>query len=77
MHSRHLPNKDGLSCAVDLVAMIDGKLSWAQGQEETVFGAIAVRVKKAAEDLKIPVEWGGDWNWKDWGHFQLPWATYP
>lgn len=78
MHSRHLPNKDGVACAVDVAAIIDGKVSFAAGHEAAVFGAIARQIKYAAAQLKIPVEWGGDWRtFKDWGHFQLPWTTYP
>lgn len=79
MHSRHLADPiDGLSRAVDVAAMIDGKLSFAPGQEKAVFGAIADQILAAAQALAIPVEWGGDWKtFKDWGHFQLPWKEYP
>jgi peptidoglycan LD-endopeptidase CwlK len=78
MHSRHLPNAAGLSCAVDVAALIDGAVSFAPGREAEVFGAIAVEIKSAAAALSIPVEWGGDWRtFKDWGHFQLPWEKYP
>lgn len=87
LHSRHLPNKDGLSCAVDVAALMGGKISFATGYEPEVFGAIAAQIKAAAEALKIPLQWGGDpigaWvpgvvsTFRDWGHFQLPWAEYP
>lgn len=78
MHSRHLPNKDGLSCAVDLTPLILGKLSFAPGREAPVYGAISVQMHRAAARLLVPIEWGGDWHsWKDWGHFQLPWKDYP
>lgn len=78
MHSRHLPNKKGLSCAVDVAAIIKGKLSFAPGLEASVFGAIAHEVMLAARVQNVPVEWGGNWNhFKDWGHFQLPWEPYP
>lgn len=78
MHSRHLPNKQGLACAVDLMAMIAGKGSFAPGREAEVFGRIAEAVKAAAHAEAVPIEWGGDWHsFKDWGHFQLPWAAYP
>lgn len=94
-HSRHLPDKryanaanpDGLACAVDVAAMIDGKVSFAPGQEAQVFGHIAVEVKAAADALHVPIQWGGDpigaWipgvvsHFRDWGHFQLPWGVYP
>lgn len=78
LHSRHLPNKDGVSCAVDVAALIGGKVSFAPGREADVFGKIADQVKRAASSLLIPVEWGGDWHtFKDWSHIQLPWHQYP
>lgn len=78
MHSRHLPNKDGLSCAVDVAALIGGKLSFAPGHEAEVFGKIATQIKRAASSLLIPIDWGGDWlKFKDWGHWELPWHQYP
>lgn len=86
MHSRHLPNAAGVSCAVDVVHLDDGRVDWAAGHEGKIFGAIAVNVLIAARECKVPVEWGGSWDqtadpshatWHDWGHFQLPWAVYP
>lgn len=79
MHSRHLPNAEGLACAVDVCALdTHGQLDWAAGREAEVFGKIAEQVKASAADLHLPVEWGGDWHsFKDWGHFQLPWKDYP
>lgn len=77
LHSRHLPNKDGLSCAVDVAALVLGKLSFAPGDEAEVFGNIARQIKTSAKELNIEVQWGGDWiTFKDWGHFQLPWELY-
>lgn len=88
MHSRHFARAlTGLAAAVDVVALIDGKVDFAAGREEEVFGAIAEQVKTAAAALSIPLQWGGDpvgaWvpgavsHFQDWGHFQLPWAEYP
>jgi peptidoglycan L-alanyl-D-glutamate endopeptidase CwlK len=78
MHSRHLPNKDGLACAVDVAAMNDGHIDWAKGKEQQIYGQIWAQIKEAADNLGIPVEWGGDWQtFKDWGHIQLPWKDYP
>ena len=79
MHSRHLPSThDGLACAVDVAALEDGEVSFAHGREAAVFGAIAEQIKASADALGTPIEWGGDWHsFKDWGHFQLPWATNP
>ena len=78
MHSRHLANADGFSCAVDVTPLIAGVLSFAQGHEAAIYGAVAAQIKAAAAALNIPIEWGGDWKtFKDWGHFQLPWKVYP
>ncbi len=87
MHSRHLPDCHGLSCAVDVYALIDGKASDAKGHEREVFGEIAKQILAAADALKIPLMWGGSdvgaWvegqvsHFHDWGHFQLPEKYYP
>ncbi|MBO0346023.1 peptidoglycan-binding protein [Roseibium sp. CAU 1637] len=35
-------------------------------------------MKQAADELGVPVEWGGDWrSFFDGPHFQLPWPAYP
>lgn len=73
LHSRHLPNAQGLACAVDVAALADGHVSW----DPLLYQAIARAMKAAANELDVPLEWGGDWRTlKDWGHFQLPWAQY-
>lgn len=78
MHSRHLANKQGMACAVDITPLDHGKLSFEAGHEAHFYGAIAIAIGAAAHALNIPVEWGGDWKtFHDWGHFQLPWAKYP
>lgn len=78
MHSRHLPNKDGLACAVDVAALTDGKVNFAPGHEDEVFGKIAGQIETSAKANKVPITWGGDWHsFHDFGHFELPWAQYP
>ena len=78
MHSRHLPHQgDGLSRAVDVAALIDGKISWAPGREEEVYGQIWKQISESADKLKIAVTWGGSWKtFKDWGHIELSWKVY-
>lgn len=74
MKSRHIPAPNGLAHAVDLVVMISGKPVWA----EALYHQLADIVKKAARELGVPIEWGGDWkSFFDGPHFQLPWASYP
>lgn len=87
MHSRHLPDCNHLSAAVDVAALIDGKVSFAPGKEKEIFGQIAAQIQTAADILKIQIQWGGAdvgaWtpgavsHFHDWGHFQLPWKEYP
>lgn len=68
MNSNHLPQKDGFAHAVDLVALVDGKARW----DWPLYDKIAVAMKKAAKELGVPLEWGGDWkSFKDGPHFQL------
>ena len=69
LKSRHL---DGH--AVDLGAWVDEQVDWSW----PLYGKIAGAMKTAAAELKIPIEWGGDWTtFKDGPHFQLPWKDYP
>ncbi len=63
-----------MACAIDVAAISEGHISW----NPLLYQTIAAAMKAAANELDIPVEWGGDWTtFKDLGHFQLPWAAYP
>ena len=74
MNSRHLPSSDGFVRALDICFFIDGKISW----KPSLYKTFADIMKAAAKELKIPIEWGGDWRtFKDGPHFQLPWKQYP
>ena len=70
MNSRHLTGH-----AVDLAPIdAEGEISW----DWPLYHRLAPVVKKAAEELGIAVEWGGDWrNFRDGPHWQLPWTEYP
>jgi len=69
MRSRHLTGH-----AVDLAAVIDGEVRW----DWPLYAKIAKAVKQAAAEVKVPIEWGGDWRtFKDGPHWQLPWKNYP
>ena len=69
LKSRHLTGH-----AVDLGAWVDDQVDWSW----PLYDKIAKAMKTAAADLKIPLEWGGDWKqFKDGPHFQLPWKDYP
>lgn len=75
MNSRHITSKDGLARAADLVPIDPkGKPIWAW----PVYHLLAPIIKQAAKNVKIPVEWGGDWKKsKDGPHWQLPRKSYP
>jgi len=69
MNSRHLTGH-----AVDLAARIGGEIRW----DWPLYHRIAAAMKTAAKELKIDLEWGGDWRYfKDGPHFQLSKKTYP
>ena len=56
MNSKHLTGD-----AVDLVAFIDGQVSW----ELNVYDNIADAVKRAAIEHDVAVRWGAAWNIPD------------
>ena len=74
LRSRHIPAANGYSHAVDFAMTIKGVPRWDWGLYS---GPLATAVKAAARAEKVPIEWGGDWKFKDGPHFQLPWATHP
>lgn len=71
LNSRHLTGH-----AVDLGAWdgVTNSVVW----DWPAYHIIADAMKKAAKELDIPIEWGGNWrSFKDGPHFQLPWKQYP
>ncbi len=75
LHSRHLLNKQGFGCAVDLAAWVDSAVAYSPLQ---LYDQIVLAMKTAAAAENVPIEAGADWQtFRDYGHFQLPWATYP
>lgn len=69
LDSRHLTGH-----AVDLAPLVDGEVRW----DWPLFYRLAPIVKSAADDLKVTIEWGGDWKrFKDGPHFQLSRKRYP
>jgi peptidoglycan L-alanyl-D-glutamate endopeptidase CwlK len=66
MNSRHLTGH-----AVDLAP-------WPISWDWEYFYPIADAMKAAADEVGVPIEWGGDWkSFPDGPHFQLPWKDYP
>ena len=76
MSSRHVPENNlcKMSCAVDVIALDNGKGTWLLPHYKT----ISDYFKQAAKELGLLVEWGGDWkSFTDGPHFQLPVLNYP
>jgi len=68
LNSRHITGH-----AVDLGAWVDGQVDWSW----PLYHQIAKAMKTAAEELKVPIVWGGDWkSFKDGPHFELPRKVY-
>ena len=69
MKSRHITGH-----AVDLVAYLGQGISW----HGPLYYRISDAMKKAAVELDVNIEWGGDWkSFFDGPHFQLSHGEYP
>jgi peptidoglycan L-alanyl-D-glutamate endopeptidase CwlK len=69
LNSRHLTGH-----AVDVAALVAGKVRW----DWPLYYKLAEAFKRAAEELQVAIEWGGDWKaFKDGPHFQLSAKRYP
>jgi peptidoglycan L-alanyl-D-glutamate endopeptidase CwlK len=67
-YSQTLKSKHLTGHAVDLVAIVDGKVSW----DKEHYPEIAKAMKKAADDQKIKIRWGGEFkSFFDGPHFEL------
>jgi peptidoglycan L-alanyl-D-glutamate endopeptidase CwlK len=61
MNSKHLPQSDGYSHAVDVVAYIGRNISW----ELNLYDNIADAFKQAAQEKGVTLRWGAAWNVPD------------
>ncbi|MRJ41176.1 MULTISPECIES: M15 family metallopeptidase [Idiomarina] len=57
--SKHLPQADGMSHAVDLWPWVNGRIPW---EDWPAFEEIAKAMLTAADELGVNLRWGGDWN---------------
>lgn len=76
MRSRHIPSSNacGLGCAVDIVPIVNGQVSW----DWAYYYPLETAMLAAAKEVGVPIEWGGRWtSIKDGPHFQLPASKYP
>lgn len=79
MKSRHLKQPSGWGCAVDLAPVVDtdGDGAVEPSWHWPHYFQLEPIVKQAADELGVPVEWGGDWtSFKDGPHWQLPADQY-
>jgi len=66
--SKTLKSKHLTGHAVDLGALVDGKVSW----DKEPYFEIAKAMKQAAKDLEVNIRWGGDFkSFFDGPHFEL------
>jgi peptidoglycan LD-endopeptidase CwlK len=59
MKSKHLPQDDGLGYAVDLVPLVDGKLSW---DWERIYPIATAMIDAASYEGAHTLVWGGVWD---------------
>ncbi len=78
MNSRHLTGH-----AVDCAPLVAGVIPW---NDRKAFESVSGAMFSAANELGIPLRWGGDWNqngssdderFYDGPHFELPRQKYP
>ena len=68
MNSRHLTGH-----AIDFVPVVGGQITW----KWPAFKPVADASKRAAQELGIQIEWGGDFRtFKDGPHIQLSHKVY-
>lgn len=69
LKSRHITGH-----AIDFAPLVAGEVTW----KWPPFHALAAMFKRAAAELDVEIEWGGDWrSFKDGPHIQLTHKAYP
>lgn len=72
--SRTLKSRHQTGHAIDIAALVDGKVRW----DWPLYPRIAAAFKAAARELDIPIVWGGDWSTlRDGPHYELDRRRYP
>lgn len=68
MKSRHLPNEQGVSEAIDFAVYLNGSITWSI----RYYRVVAQAFFRAAIELGVDIEWGGLWEtFVDGPHVQL------
>lgn len=77
LNSKHLPQADGFSHAIDLWVWHKGGIPW---NDKDLWLQLSRAMLNAAQDLGVSVRWGGDWDmdgdttdqtFNDLPHFEL------
>ena len=63
--SNHQAKSDGYGHAVDIVPY---PIDW---DSKSKFDNISVAMLKAADELNVEVEWGGNWKFTDMPHYEI------
>jgi peptidoglycan L-alanyl-D-glutamate endopeptidase CwlK len=58
MDSKHLPQADGFSHAVDLAATLKGAVRW----DWALYHVVAAAMRDAAKEQGVQMRWGGVWD---------------
>jgi len=67
LNSNHIGGR-----AVDLAPYVDGGIEWDNSGRLGLWPRIAEAMRAAADDLNVPIVWGGDWkSTPDRPHFEL------
>lgn len=66
MNSKHLIQADGFAHAVDLVAYVDGQVTW----ELNVYDNICDAMAQAADELDVAIKWGAAWSEGDIRYYE-------
>ena len=57
--------------AVDVAPFVDGAVEWDDNGKLGLWPRIAEAFKSAADELSVPIVWGGNWTKPDRPHFEL------
>lgn len=66
--SNHQVKEDGYGWAVDLYPSPDGKVNLNDVEKLKL---IAIHIQETACKLDYEIDWGGNWKFKDFPHFEL------
>jgi len=69
--SNHQLKEDGYGYAIDLYPYICGHIRIHEPYVPEILQIIAIHIKETAQKFGIPISWGGDWEMKDYSHFEL------